>query len=261
MSSDTAHIASATPAARVHRIARTVACVADIDIAAATATTIAGVAAGPARTPGDSFPFRLYLVVSESSCLGRDFVDVTRRAIEGGVDIVQLREKGVDDTTFLERALRLQEVLSRCDIPLIINDNIRVAQHCGAYGIHVGASDISPTQIRAQWPDCQSIGYSIESLSALGTEAARAADCFGVSPVFSTPSKTDTITEWGLEGIAQIRALTSKPLIAIGNMNAGNAREVIRAGADCIAVISAICAAADPAQAAEKIRNEIDKTL
>ena len=207
------------------------------------------------------FPFRLYLVVSEGGCLGRDFVDVARRAIEGGVDIVQLREKEADDTTFLERALRLQEMLSRHDIPLIINDNICVAQLCGAYGIHVGTSDISPPQIRTQWPECQSIGYSIECLSALETNDARAADCFGVSPVFSTLSKTNTITEWGIEGIRQIRALTPKPLIAIGNMNATNAREVIRAGADCIAVISAICAAADPARAAAEIRNEIDKAL
>jgi thiamine-phosphate pyrophosphorylase len=214
-----------------------------------------------AHTSRSDFPFRLYLVISAGDCLGRDFIDVARQAIEGGVDIVQLREKDATDALFLERALRLQEMLVRYNIPLIINDNLDVAMRCGAYGIHVGASDISPTEIRTQWSDCQSIGYSIEHLAQLDTDAARAADCFGISPVFSTPSKTNTVTEWGLDGIARIRALTTKPLIAIGSMNAGNACGVIRTGADCIAVISAICAATDPARAAFEIRNQIEKAL
>ena len=207
------------------------------------------------------FPFRLYLVISAEGCLGRDFVAVAEAAIEGGVDIVQLREKGIPDELFVERALRLQDMLSRRDIPLVINDNLGVAMQCAAYGIHVGNSDMPPKHIRTKWPGCRSLGYSIEHLEQLDGDEAEAADVFGISPVFSTASKTDTVTKWGLEGIARIRSLTPKPLVAIGNMNEGNAREVIRAGADCIAVISAVCAAPDPLRSAAALRDQIEKAI
>ena len=88
-----------------------------------------------------------------------------------------------------------------------------------------------------------------------------AADCLGISPVFSTPTKSNTVTEWGLEGIREIRKLTSKPLIAIGGMNISNVRQVMKAGADCIAVVSAVCAADDPREAAYNLKNEIIKSL
>jgi thiamine-phosphate pyrophosphorylase len=198
-------------------------------------------------------------VVSESACRGNDFVNVTEAAIKGGVDLVQLREKNIGIPTFLERALRLQEMLVRYNVPLIINDNLEVAKQSNAYGIHVGNNDMPPLQVRSEWDECQLLGYSIEYREQLRSEQTAAADCLGVSPVFKSDTKQDTVIEWGLKGIREIRAATSKPLIAIGNMNASNAYEVMKAGADCIAVVSAICAATDPSQAAYEIRNQIDK--
>jgi thiamine-phosphate pyrophosphorylase len=205
------------------------------------------------------FPFRLYLVVSEAACRGKDPVAVTEAAIRGGVDIVQLREKHSSTPAFLEKALRLQEMLARHTIPLIINDDIEVAQRSGAYGIHVGNNDLPPAQIRNIWTGCNLLGYSIEYKEQLFNEHTPLSDCLGISPVFSTPTKTDTVTEWGIDGIREIRHITEKPLIAIGNMHAGNAQEIIRAGADCIAVVSAICQAADPERAAATIRNQIEQ--
>jgi thiamine-phosphate pyrophosphorylase len=152
-------------------------------------------------------------------------------------------------------------MLDRYNVPLIINDNIEVAKAVKTAGIHVGTSDIPPSQIKKLWPECGIIGYSIEHLDQLYTPEIEFSDYLGVSPVYSTPTKIDTITEWGLEGILNIRALTNKPLIAIGSMNAGNARNVIRAGADCLAVVSAICGADDPAKAAQEIRIQIEKAL
>lgn len=207
------------------------------------------------------FPYKLYLVISEEGCAGRDFLQVAEQAILGGVDIVQLREKKASNSQFIEIASRLQEVLAKTDTPLIINDNLEVAQHVGAFGIHVGNNDVTPSQIRAVWKDCKSIGYSIEYLAQMKSKEVAASDCLAVSPVFKTPTKVDTITEWGLEGISQIRRETDKPLIAIGNMNSDNVFEVVKAGADCIAVVSAICAAKDPAKAAFTLRNQIEKAL
>ncbi|QBG47612.1 thiamine phosphate synthase [Verrucomicrobia bacterium S94] len=209
----------------------------------------------------DPFPYRLYLVISEADCSGRDFVEVAEQAVQGGVDLVQLREKHAAPDEFLHKAERLQTMLQSYDVPLIINDNLDVAMQSGAFGIHVGRSDIAPAHIRSVWADCGSLGYSIEHLDQLETQDAELSDCFGISPVFKTPTKTDTITEWGLDGIRTIRQRTDKPLIAIGRISADNAADVIRAGADCLAVVSAICQAPDPKQAARQIRGQIDQAL
>jgi thiamine-phosphate pyrophosphorylase len=208
-----------------------------------------------------SFPFRLYLVLSEQNCVYQNFIDVAEQAISGGVDIVQLREKNTTTATFIEKALHLQDVLSKYNVPLIINDNLEVAQKISAFGIHVGNNDTKPSYIRSAWKNCKSIGYSIEYLEQLQNEESKLSDCLAISPVFTTTTKTDTVTEWGLDGIRKIRNLSDKPLIAIGNMNVQNAYDVINAGADCIAVVSAICGSKDPMKAAFEIKNQIEKAI
>ncbi len=206
-----------------------------------------------------NFSFKLYLVISQEACVHDNFLKVAVAAVKGGVDLVQLREKNTATAAFTQKALRLKEVLDRYNVPLIINDNLEVAKTVNAYGIHVGASDISPTKVNQIWTNSTCIGYSIEDLSQLNTKESALADYLGISPVFKTSTKTNTIVEWGFSGIKKIRTLTNKPLVAIGNINAANAQEVIKAGADCIAVVSAICAAEYPTKAAELLRNEIDK--
>lgn len=207
----------------------------------------------------EKFLYRLCLVTDEKSCLGRDLIKVTEEAVKGGVDIVQLREKNLSQKMFLEKALRFREMLMCYNIPLIINDNLWVAQACEATGIHVGNADLSPDKIREKWPGNHLIGYSVEEISQVSSTSAQHSDYLGISPVFSTPTKTDTVVEWGLAGIHKIRAISSKPLVAIGGIKRENARMVISAGADCLAVVSAICSAHSPAVAAEMLRNEIEK--
>ncbi|GHA30542.1 thiamine-phosphate synthase [Salinimicrobium marinum] len=205
------------------------------------------------------FPYRLYLVISEEACVHHAYLKVVEQAVKGGVDLVQLREKNSCTEAFLQKAILIKNLLDQYHVPLIINDHLEVAQKVEAFGIHVGTSDIPPTQIRKNWKKVNCLGYSIEDLQQLNTQETHVADYLGISPIFNTPTKTDTIIEWGLIGIETIRATTDKPLVAIGQMNAGNAQEVIKAGANCIAVVSAICAAQNPAKAAEHLRNEIEK--
>lgn len=207
------------------------------------------------------FPYRLYLVLAAESCAGRDFVAVAEAAVRGGVDLVQLREKTADAATFQARAERLAGRLARYSVPLLINDNLAVARQAGAAGLHVGLSDLPPTQVRAAWPGCNLLGYSIEYAHQLASAEAAAADYLGISPVFSTPTKLDTVTEWGLAGVQAIRAATAKPLVAIGNINARNAQAVVQAGADCVAVVSAICQAPDPERAAAALRQAVERGL
>lgn len=207
-----------------------------------------------------TFPYQLYLVISEADCKGKNFLKVAEQAILGGVDIIQLREKNDSTELFLQKARQLIEITEKYNIPLIINDHIEVAEKVNSAGIHVGNSDTPPTQLR-QHPFIKNkmIGYSIEHLSQLDNEQTAVSDYLGISPVFKTDTKTDTVTEWGLEGVSKIRQLTEKPLVAIGNIHLGNAKAVINAGADCLAVVSAICGADDPQKAAYELKNEILK--
>lgn len=206
------------------------------------------------------FPYQLYLVISEADCIGRNFLKVAEQAILGGIDIIQLREKNRPTAEFLKKAQQLIEITDRYNIPLIINDNIEVTEKINAMGIHVGNSDAEPTFLR-QHPILQNkmIGYSIEYLSQLENKQTTVSDYLGISPVFRTNTKSDTVTEWRLEGITKIRQLTEKPLVAIGNIHLDNAKDIIKAGADCIAVVSAICSADDPQKAAYELKNEILK--
>ncbi|WP_353149782.1 thiamine phosphate synthase [Chryseobacterium sp.] len=207
-----------------------------------------------------SFPYQLYLVISQSDCKENNFLNVAEQAILGGVDIIQLREKNDSTDLFLKKAQQLIEITQKYNIPLIINDHIEVTEKVNAAGIHVGNSDTPPTRLRERFPTKNKIiGYSIEYLDQLENKQTAVSDYLGISPVFRTKTKTDTVTEWGLEGVSKIRQLTEKPLVAIGNIHLENAKAVINAGADCLAVVSAICSAPDPQKAAYELKNEILK--
>ena len=207
------------------------------------------------------FPYKLYLVTDTEACGSRNLFEVVEAAVKGGVDIVQLREKNLPEKDFLRRAIDLKELLDKYHVPLIINDSLTVAKQSFSTGIHVGNNDISPEYIRQTWLNVGVIGYSLEDLQQLTTASALFSDYIALSPVFNTLTKKDTITEWGLEGVALVRSLTQKPLVAIGNVHVKNAKNIITAGADCLAVVSAICSAANPEKAAADIRNEIEKSI
>jgi len=194
---------------------------------------------------------RLYLVTDRASLLGRTLTDVVLAAVQGGVRCVQLREKALSTREFVALALAVKDLLAPFDVPLIINDRLDVALACGAAGLHLGQSDMPVTLARQLLPPDVFIGLSVENLGDVTRAAGQPVDYLGVSPVFATPTKTDTAVPWGLAGLRQVRALTGLPLVAIGGIHQGNAAEVLQAGADGLAVVSAICSAADPGAAAQ----------
>ena len=196
---------------------------------------------------------RLYLVTDDSLCRGRDLIDVVAQAVQGGVTCVQLREKQLPTRDFVARAIALKTLLAPLGIPLVINDRLDVALACEADGVHLGQSDMSVDVARRLLPPHVFIGWSVETEPDVARAAALPVDYLGVSPVFATPTKTDTHTPWGLEGLRQVRAQTRLPLVAIGGIHAGNAADVVQAGADGLAVVSAICAADSPALAAAEL--------
>jgi thiamine-phosphate pyrophosphorylase len=205
---------------------------------------------------------RLYLVTDADLCLHHTMSEVIRLSVAGGATCVQLREKHLETRAFVERARALKALLSTLPepVPLIINDRLDVALACDADGVHVGQSDMPVEVVRAHLPD-RIIGLSVESVADARAAATLDVDYLGVSPVFATPTKTDTAPALGLSGLAAIRALGDTPLVGIGGLHPHNAAEVIRAGADGLAVVSALCAAPDPERAARELRALVDAAL
>ncbi len=184
---------------------------------------------------------------------------VVREAVRGGVSAVQLREKDIPTREFVARARMLMEILKPLKIPLIINDRVDVALAADADGVHVGQSDMDPRDARRLMPG-RIVGLSVEShQQALDAEELDV-DYIGVSPVFATLTKTDTIMEWGLDGVAWLKANCRHPLVAIGGITLNNTAAIVQAGADSIAVVSGICSASDPFSAAESYSRIIRNT-
>lgn len=199
----------------------------------------------------------LHLVTDRSLSQGRPLVEVVAEAVAGGVTCVQLREKDCSTREFLQEALALKELLQSLMVPLIINDRVDIALAVGADGVHLGQSDMPISHARRLLgPNCL-IGISAESVDHAVEAEQQGADYIGISPVFSTPTKTDTAPALGLEGIRQIRELVRIPLVGIGGINLTNARQVLASGADGVAMVSAIMAAASPRLAAKAIRREL----
>ena len=201
---------------------------------------------------------RLYLVTDQTSAGKRTLMDVVAAAVQGGVTCVQLREKQLNTRDFLAQAMMLKTLLAPQKIPLVINDRIDVALACGAQGVHLGQSDMPVLQARQLLPPEVFIGWSVETMEDVARSASLPVDYLGVSPIHVTPTKTDTQKPWGLNGLRQVRSATALPLVAIGGVHAANARSVLVAGADGLAVVSALCAAHDPCAAAAALRKIID---
>ncbi len=203
--------------------------------------------------------YSLYLVTDRQIIGNRSLIEIVTAAIQGGVSIVQVREKDCSTREFIELARELMLILRPRGIPLIINDRVDVALAAGCDGVHIGQSDMPyPDARRIMGPDAI-IGLSVENMEQVAQADAWDVDYLGVSPVFDTPTKTDTAPAWGLEGLHKIRSYSRHPLIAIGGLNAGNVADVIKNGAHGIALVSAIMGATDPESAAREIRGLIDE--
>jgi thiamine-phosphate pyrophosphorylase len=201
----------------------------------------------------------LYLVTDRKMIKNSTLPALVHHAVENGVTAVQLREKEISTRQFIQLALDLKKILDPVQVPLIINDRVDVALAVDASGVHLGQHDMPVSIARNLVGDDKIIGLSVESEADVVNSDALDADYLGVSPIFNTPTKTDTIIEWGLEGLAKVAGMTDYPIVAIGGIHSENAADVFRHGADGIAVVSAICAADDPGKAARELKAITDR--
>jgi thiamine-phosphate pyrophosphorylase len=206
-----------------------------------------------------SIDYSLYLVTDRELAKGRSTQDIVRAAVSGGVTCVQLREKECSTREFIEEALAVKDFLKERGVPLIINDRVDVALAVGADGVHLGQTDMPLEIAQKILGDTMIIGISAESLEDAVEAEKGGADYLGVSPIYATPTKTDTAPPLGLEGLRAIRRAVNLPLVGIGGLNQDNAADVIRSGGDGVAVVSAVVSAGDPAAAARNLKHVIDE--
>jgi thiamine-phosphate pyrophosphorylase len=201
--------------------------------------------------------YSLYLVTDRGLSRGRSNIEIVTAAVHGGATVVQLREKDCSTREFIEQALAIKKFLKDQGVPLIINDRVDVAQAVKADGVHLGQTDMPLEVAKKILGDSMIIGISAESLQDAIEAENGGADYLGVSPIYVTPTKTDTAPALGLEGLRDIRKAVRIPLVGIGGLNRDNAAEVIRNGAEGVAVVSAIVAADDPEAAAVALKQII----
>ena len=207
----------------------------------------------------EDIDYSLYLVTDRGLARGRSTLEIITAAVQGGATMVQLREKDCSTREFIERALAIKDILKSQRVPLIINDRVDVAQAVKADGVHLGQTDMPLETAKGILGDTMIIGISAESLQDAVEADNGGADYLGVSPIYATPTKTDTAPPLGLKGLQEIRKAVRLPLVGIGGLSKDNAAEVIRNGADGVAVVSAIVAADDPAAAAGELKHVIEK--
>lgn len=192
----------------------------------------------------------LYLVTDATLCSDYGLEQTVEEAVNGGVTIVQLRDKHASDTQMIAQAKRLKALLAGTGVPLIINDRLPVAMASQADGLHVGQSDMTVFAARQALGSDALIGLSINTLTQLQAAPIEQLNYLGLGPVFATVSKHDHALPIGFAGLAQLAAASPLPSVAIGGLKAEHSAQVFQAGANGLAVISAICGRPSPYDAA-----------
>lgn len=202
--------------------------------------------------------YSLYLVTDREVLGGRNLEDCIEQAIQGGVTLVQLREKSVSTLEFLQLALRVKEITTRYHIPLIINDRLDIALAVDADGLHVGQDDLPMLKARALFPN-KIIGVSASTLEEALLAQQQGADYLGVGAVFNTTTKTDA-PEVSLNQLELIKESVTIPVVAIGGINKTNLQQVMATGIDGVSVVSAILAQENILRAAKQLRELMSYT-
>jgi thiamine-phosphate diphosphorylase len=201
----------------------------------------------------------LYLVTDPELAGTRGVLEVCRRALRAGVRLIQLRDKRARDEELVAQARALRELCREHGAWLLVNDRVDIAAAAGADGVHLGQDDAPPEEARRKLGSSAIVGVSVRTPEEARRAEQAGADYIAANLVYPTATKTDLPGPIGLEGVRALRRASRLPLVAIGGINAGNASEVVAAGADGVAVVSAVMAAADPAAACRELLDAVAK--
>ena len=195
----------------------------------------------------------LYAVTDRHWLNGRTLVDVVKESLDGGVTMIQLREKSLDEGKFLEEAKELQALCRERHVPFIVNDNVDIAKAMDADGVHVGQDDMAALDARAKLGPDKLIGVSAHTVEEALLAEKQGADYLGVGAAFVTDTKSDA-SPISRETIRAITAAVDIPVVAIGGIGPENILDLAGCGLDGVAVVSALFAREDTAQAARQMR-------
>jgi thiamine-phosphate pyrophosphorylase len=203
--------------------------------------------------------FSLYLITDRHQTGGRPLIDVVRRALEGGVRAVQLREKDLSAAALYRLAAEMRRITSDFDARLIINDRPDIALATEADGVHIGINSLPVAAVRRLLGQGKIIGYSAHAIEEAECAQDDGADFVTFGPVYPTPSKASYGAPCGVKKLVAAAAALKIPLIALGGISQANIIEVLSADIRGIAVISAILSAADPRVAASSLLKKIEE--
>ena len=198
----------------------------------------------------------LLYAVTDRAWIGRQtLLEQIEDALKGGVTIVQLREKKLDEDSFIAEAIRVRELCHKYHVPLIINDNVEVALKSGADGVHVGIEDAPVAEIRKRVPSDFIIGATCKTVEQAKSAEAAGADYMGVGAVFPSPTKTNAVRITN-EQLRKIVSSVSIPAVAIGGISYDNVLEIKGSKVSGVAVVSAIFGAANIEEATAKLKEK-----
>ncbi len=196
----------------------------------------------------------LYVIIDPEACAGRDTVDVARQALEGGAAMLQWRDKQREKGDQLPQARAIRELCVGRGALFIVNDHVDLALALGADGVHLGQQDLPVELVRPLVPPGFIIGASTNNATEARAAQERGASYVAVGAVFPTASKEPARTRAASpERVREVKSAVDLPVVAIGGINASNVEQVLAMGADAVAVISAVCSAADPRAAAAEL--------
>ena len=202
----------------------------------------------------------LYAVTDRHWLNGRSLYEVVKESLDGGATFIQLREKTLDEASFLDEARQIKKLCEEYKVPFVISDNVEIAMAIDADGVHVGQSDMEAGNVREKLGPDKIIGVSAQTVEQAVLAEKRGSDYLGVGAVFPTGSKDDAL-EVSHETLKEICEAVSIPVIAIGGITIDNTKELAGSGIVGVAVISAIYAKEDITQAARELRKVVEDTI
>ena len=202
--------------------------------------------------------YDLYIITDQRISHGKSHLEVAEAALAGGATVIQFRDKEMKDSEAVVACREIYKLTKKKGVSFIVNDRVEVAKAVDADGVHLGQEDMSFSSARKILGKEKIIGISVETVEQALKAVEGGADYLGIGPIYPTTTKPDAGKALGIARLKEIRESVNIPIVAIGGINENNLEEVLRAGADGVAVISAIVSAPDITEACRKLKNKIE---
>ncbi len=202
--------------------------------------------------------YDLYIITDQRISHGKSHLEVAEAALAGGATVVQFRDKEIKDSEAVVACREIYKLTKKKGVSFIVNDRVEVAKAVDADGVHLGQEDMSFSSARKILGKEKIIGISVETVEQALKAVEGGADYLGVGPIYPTATKLDAGKVLGIARLKEIRESVNIPIVAIGGINENNLEEVLKAGVDGVAVISAVVSAPDITEACRKLKNKIE---